>query len=85
MNFANSWRSEKTRKHKARATRKPKIRWEVLGFPGALGLSPTTSIEDIRRQVSHMASSGLEQGPHTAEGRARPPSSAPVSNKRCRG
>ena len=51
MKLSTGWRADKTRKNRARATRKPKIRWEVLGLPNPLDTSLTTSMEDIRRQA----------------------------------
>jgi len=62
MKLSTGWRADKTRKNRARATRKPKIRWEVLGLPNPLDASLTTTMEDIRRQVSNMASHGFGQG-----------------------
>jgi len=82
MNFPH-WRgSEKARKNRARAARNPKVRWEVLGLPRALGSRATTSMEDIRRQVSHMANSWLEQGPPLTQG--RPQSANPAHTARVR-
>ena len=40
MKLSTGWRADKTRKNRARATRKPKIRWEVLGLPGPLDYQP---------------------------------------------
>jgi hypothetical protein len=73
MKLSTGWRANKTRKNRARATRKPKIRWEVLGLPNPLATSLTTSMEDIRRQVSSMASRGFGQGTRsrTAEREAK--------------
>ena len=88
MKLSTGWRANKTRKNRARATRKPKIRWEVLGLPGPLDTSLTTSMEDIRLQVSNMASRGFGQGTRsrTAEREAKTTSHAPESNsKRRRG
>ena len=88
MKLSTGWRADKTRKNRARATRKPKIRWEVLGLPGPLGTSPTTSMEDIRRQVSNMASRGFGQGTRsrTAEREAKTANHSPASSsKRRRG
>ena len=88
MKLSTGWRADKTRKNRARATRKPKIRWEVLGLPNPLDTSLTTSMEDIRRQVSNMASRGFGQGTRsrTAEREAKTTNHAPVSaNKRRRG
>ncbi|HSQ51297.1 MAG TPA: hypothetical protein VLL94_08510, partial [Nitrospiraceae bacterium] len=62
MKLSTGWRADKARKNRARATRKPKIRWEVLGLPNPLDASLTTTMEDIRRQVSNMASHGFGQG-----------------------
>jgi hypothetical protein len=88
MKLSTGWRADKTRKNRARATRKPKIRWEVLGLPSPLDTSLTTSMEDIRLQVSNMASRGFGQGTRsrTAEREAKTTSHAPESNsKRRRG
>ncbi|HLA61992.1 MAG TPA: hypothetical protein VK626_07090 [Nitrospiraceae bacterium] len=88
MKLSTGWRADKTRKNRARATRKPKIRWEVLGLPNPLDTSLTTSMEDIRRQASSMASRGFGQGTRsrTAEREAKTTSHAPdPSSKRRRG
>ncbi|HEV8327162.1 MAG TPA: hypothetical protein VGQ08_06730 [Nitrospiraceae bacterium] len=88
MKLSTGWRSDKTRKNRARATRKPKIRWEVLGLPNPLDTSLTTSMEDIRRQASNMASRGFGQGTRsrTAEREAKTTSHAPdLSSKRRHG
>lgn len=88
MKLSTGWRADKTRKNRARATRKPKIRWEVLGLPNPLDTSLTTSMEDIRRQVSSMASRGFGQGTRsrTAEREAKTTNHAPdSSSKRRRG
>ena len=62
MKLSTGWRADKTRKNRARAARKPKIRWDLLGLPDPLDTSLTTSMEDIRRQVSNMANHGFGQG-----------------------
>ncbi len=82
MKLSTGWRADKTRKNRARATRKPKIRWEVLGLPGPLDTSLTTSMEDIRLQVSNMASHGFGQDTRsrTAEREAKTTGHAPESN-----
>src|SRR6185295_19381078 len=49
MKLSPGWRADKTRKNRARATRKAKVRWEVLGLPGPIDTSLTTSMEDIRQ------------------------------------
>jgi hypothetical protein len=88
MKLSSGWRADKTRKNRARATRKPKIRWEVLGLPGPLETNLTTSMEDIRRQVSNMASRGFGQDTRsrTAERESKTTDhAADSSNKRRRG
>jgi hypothetical protein len=62
MKLSTGWRANKTRRNRTQATRRPKIRWEVLGLPHPLNPNLTTSMEDIRRQVSSMASRGFGQG-----------------------
>ena len=51
MQRSSRWRGMQVRKHQARATRKPKIRWEILGLQSLPVASLTTSMEDIRREV----------------------------------
>jgi len=86
MKLSTGWRANKTRKNRALATRKPKIRWEVLGLPIPLVTSSTTSMEDIRRQVSSMASHGFGQDTRfrTAEREANVTSHAPDSSRKRR-
>jgi len=79
MNFNNRRCSEKTRKNRARAGRKPKIRWKVLGLPCAPGTGATTSMDDIRQQASHMANSWLEQGLPMTQGRPQSANPAPTT------
>jgi hypothetical protein len=67
MWFTSNWHSEKTRRNRARAARKPRVRWEVLGLPSARETGAMSSIEDIRRQGSHMANGGLAQRSHPTE------------------
>lgn len=88
MKLSTGWRADKTRKNRAQATRKPKIRWEVLGLPTPLDPSLTLSMEDIREQVSNMASRGFGQGTRsrTAEREAKTTSHVPAPTaKRRRG
>jgi hypothetical protein len=80
MTLSGGWGSHKGRKHRARGRRKPKVRWEVLG----LRIPLTTSMEEIRQQVSRMARCGLEQRTRftTAERNAKITTHAPdASNK----
>jgi len=67
MGFTSHWHSEKTRRNQARAARKPRVRWEILGLPPARETGATSSIEDIRQQGSHIANSGLAQRSHPTE------------------
>jgi hypothetical protein len=69
MYFTHRSGAEQARKNRARAARKPKVRWEVLGLPNPATANPTSSMEDIRRQVSRMANSWLEEGPLMTQGR----------------
>ena len=88
MKLSPGWRADKTRKNRARATRKAKVRWEVLGLPGPIDTSVTTSMEVIRQQVSNMASCGFGQDTRSrsAEREATTSSRAPDSSgKRRRG
>lgn len=50
----------KSRKRK-RPVQKPKIRWDVLGLQAKSAGSQPLSIEDIRRQVANLASTGIGQ------------------------
>jgi hypothetical protein len=71
-------------KHRVRATRKPKFRWEVLGLQNPLDASRLTSIEDIRQQALSLASSELKPGTRlpTAERIANVVHAPNSSNKR---
>jgi hypothetical protein len=88
MKLSGGWGSNTARKKRARGTRKPKVRWEVLGLQNPLGASLMTSMEDIRQQALSLASSELKQGTRspTAERNAKVTTHAPdSSNKRRRG
>jgi hypothetical protein len=88
MKVYGGWGSKKARNNRARATRKPKIRWEVLGLQNPILASLKTSMEDIRQQVSSLARCRLEQDARscTAERNAKATDQAPdSSNKRRRG
>jgi hypothetical protein len=81
------WRTNTDRKNRARATRKPKVRWEVLGLQNPLAARLMTSIEDIRQQALSLAGSELKQGTRsrTTEQNAKVTTHAPdSSNKRRR-
>ena len=49
-------------KHRTRGTRKPKVRWEVLGLQNPLGAGLMTSMEEIRQQALSLANAELKQG-----------------------
>jgi hypothetical protein len=74
MNFTYRSGTDKARIKRARAARKPKVRWEVLGLQSPL----TISMDDIRQQVSRMVNSWLEKGPRITQGRP------PTINRRSR-
>ena len=59
MKLSGGWGSNKNR---ARGTRKPKVRWEVLGLQNPLDGRLMTSMEDIRQQALSLANAGLKQG-----------------------
>ena len=85
MQRYSRWRGTQVRKHQARATRKPKIRWEILGLQSLPVASLTTSMDDIRREA-RLAS--LNQGHRScvAARNANTPSQAlDSSNKSRRG
>ena len=60
-------------KHRTRGTRKPKVRWEVLGLQNPLGAGLMTSMEEIRQQALSLANAELKQGTRspTAERNAK--------------
>lgn len=62
MNISSSWGSSKTSRKGRRTVTKTKIRWDVLGLQGPEHNTPSTSIDEIRRQVTSMASYGLDPG-----------------------
>jgi hypothetical protein len=62
MRLSGGWRSNTDRKNRARATRKPRVRWEVLGLQNPLAARLMTSMDDIRQQALSLASSELKQG-----------------------
>ena len=68
-----------TAKNRARGTRKPKVRWEVLGLQNPLGAGVMPSMEDIRQQALSLANGELKQGTRspTAERHAKVTSHAP--------
>jgi hypothetical protein len=59
MKMSTVWRRKKS--SAKRPVHKPKICWDALGLPVATH-QPTVSIEEIRRQVTSLASRGFGQG-----------------------
>ena len=74
MKVSSGWDT----KHRAWATRKPKVRSEVPCLENPLGARRMTSMEYIRQQAAHMANSWLEEGPRITQGRP------PTINQRSR-
>ncbi|ALA57825.1 hypothetical protein NITMOv2_1398 [Nitrospira moscoviensis] len=60
MKISTAWGGNKARKRK-RPVQRLKIRWDLLGFQPASQDDESPSIEDIRRQVSSLASTGFGQ------------------------
>jgi hypothetical protein len=63
MKTPMSAQGSKTRNKRGKA--KPKVRWEQLGLTDPSESNTTPSIEEIRREVTLMASRGLAQGTRT--------------------
>jgi hypothetical protein len=61
MKMSSVWRRNKTAAKRKRPVHKPKICWDSLGLP-AMTDESVASIEEIRRQVSSLASRGFGQG-----------------------
>ncbi len=61
MKISSVWGGNKAAKKRKRPVQKPKIRWDVLGLQPASREEPTRSIDDIRRQVTSLASHGFGQ------------------------
>jgi hypothetical protein len=59
--MSSVWRRNKTAAKKKRPVHKPKICWDTLGLPATTHES-AVSIEEIRRQVTSLASRGFGQG-----------------------
>jgi len=68
MNMSSVWGANKAARKRKRSVRKAKIRWDVLGLQDPALDGPTTSMEDIRRQVTSLASRGLGPGTRSRSG-----------------
>jgi hypothetical protein len=89
MKISTVWGGNKARKRK-RPVQKLKIRWDVLGLQPTSSEESSRSIDDIRRQVTSLASNGFGQETRlrsvSKETRTRSTSSDPASKpKRRRG
>lgn len=62
MKISNVWKRGNTKK-KSRPTYK--IRWELMGLSHPDQTEPATSMDTIRREVSVLASRGLEERSHS--------------------
>jgi hypothetical protein len=80
-----SWGTKASHRRK-RAIRRTKVRWDLLGLQDPERTPSTTSIEDIRRQITSAASQGLSPDTlsrsHQQDGRPKPRSKASVSVRR---
>ncbi len=63
MKMSTVWGGNKASRKRKRPVQKLKIRWDVLGLHDASKDGQSRSIEDIRRQVTSLASQGF--GPET--------------------
>jgi hypothetical protein len=61
MKMSSVWRQNKSTTKRKRPIHKPKICWDSLGLPSTPHAS-VASIEEIRRQVTSLASRGFGQG-----------------------
>ena len=61
MKMSSVWRQNKSAAKRKRPVHKPKICWDSLGLPST-PLESVASIEEIRRQVTTLASRGFGQG-----------------------
>lgn len=62
MKMSTAWGSNKSSRKGKRTVMKTKIPWAILGLQDPDIDSPASSIEDIRRQATSMASRGLGPG-----------------------
>ena len=78
MKLSGGWGSNK---HRARGSRKLKVRWEVLGLQNPLDGSLKTSMEDIRQQALSLANAGLKQGVASRRLNAMPGTTHALDNR----
>jgi hypothetical protein len=68
MKMSTVWGANKAGRKRKRTVLKPKIRWDVLGLQDPQIEGPSVSMEDIRRQVTSLASRGLGPGTRSRSG-----------------
>lgn len=76
MKMSTVWGANKATRKRKRALRKPKIRWDVLGLQDPQIEGPSVSMEDIRRQVTSLASRGFGSGTRSRSGAKNSPDHA---------
>lgn len=59
MKMSTVWGGNKTARKRKRPVQKLKIRWDVLGLHDTAKEGQSRSIDDIRRQVTSLASQGF--------------------------
>jgi hypothetical protein len=62
MKISLGWKVGKAARKRVLPSSKPKIRWAVLGLQDPAEEASSLSMEDIRRQVSSLASRGFGAG-----------------------
>lgn len=88
MAISSSWGSSRTSRKGRRTVVKTKIRWDLLGLQDPVLTGPTQSMEDIRRQVSSLASRGFGSGTRSRAGNTSgqaAPDATPAARKQRRG
>jgi hypothetical protein len=90
MKMSTAWGSNKSSRKGKRTVMKTKIPWGILGLQDPDLDSPASSIEDIRRQATSMASRGLGPGTRSRSDAKHPhthdtANSTPSTKKRRRG
>ena len=88
MKVSTVWGANKAARKRKRTVLKPKIRWDVLGLQDPQIEGPSVSMEDIRRQVTSLASRGLgpgtrsRSGPKNQPGHVAPNATTPIRKRR---
>jgi hypothetical protein len=75
MKMSLGWKVGRAARKRILPSSKPKIRWDVLGLQDPAEAVSSVSMEDIRRQVSSLASRGFGAGTRS---RSVPKDSEPV-------